>query len=346
MARFLAITLVAGAHASGVFLWLAGRDSPWFVGYSAYYGVELFFTLSGFLIGRLLFAVAATDATPHGWLVFMARRWLRTLPLYLAWMLLIPVIWTAPDHYAAHLLRYATLTQNLAWPMPPDHWFPESWSLTVEEWFYLLFSATLLGAVAATRSGKVIWPVIGAFILVPTVVRSFIPSGGNFIDNIYHIALLRLDAIAYGVALAKLEHQDSRLFRHPLLAGGAGLVLLALILAQDVHGLGLPTTGVGLAHMQLVAGSLALCLLLAGLLRLPEPAHPLAWSISFVARISYGIYIMNVTILTKVIDTANHHGWGFRFMIPMSLALILLLPALSWHFFEAPLLRLRPRQRR
>jgi peptidoglycan/LPS O-acetylase OafA/YrhL len=228
--------------------------------------------------------------------------------------------------------------------MPPSHWFPESWSLAVEEWFYLLFSVALLGAVALTRSARAIWPVIGAFIVVPALLRLAQPADGAFIDQVYHIALLRLDAIAYGVALARLEYQGSRLFRHPRLAFAAGAALLLAILAQDIDGVALPISGIAFAHLQLVAGAVGLCLILVGLLRLPAPWRPLAAAIRFVARVSYGIYIMNMTILVKVIDVAGQHGLGVWFVMPVSLALILLLPWLSFRFFEAPLLSLRPRQ--
>ncbi len=346
VARFLAIVLVLGEHCSGYFLGVAGHGTPLIVMYGAIVGVELFFTLSGFLIGRLLFAVAETDPSPHGWLVFMARRWLRTLPLYFLWLAVMPMVLGPPAHFAADLRRYLTLSQNLAWPMPPDRWFPESWSLVVEEWFYLLFAAALLGAVALTRSTKAIWPVIGVFVVVPAVVRTFIPADGNFIDNIYHIALLRLDAIAWGVALARLERDGSRLFRHPRAAFAAGAALLAALLAQDIVGLGVPMTGMAFAHLQLVLGSAALCLMLAGLLRLPPPVRPLAWIVRTVAKISYGIYIMNMTILVAVVDASLRHGRGLWTIVPVSLALIFLLPYLSFRFFEAPLLALRPRQAR
>jgi peptidoglycan/LPS O-acetylase OafA/YrhL len=346
VARFLAIGLVLGAHCSAYYLAVAGHGTPLIVMYGAIVGVELFFTLSGFLIGRLLFAVAESDPTPHGWLVFMVRRWLRTLPLYFLWLAVMPLVVGPPAHFAADLPRYLTLTQNLAWPMPPDQWFPESWSLVVEEWFYLLFAAALLGAVAATRSKKAIWPVIGAFVVVPAVARALAPADGNFIDNIYHIALLRLDAIAWGVALARLERDGSRLFRHPRAAFLAGAVLLAAVLAQDIDGIGLPMSGLAFAHLQLILEAVALCLLLAGLLRLPAPVRPLAWIVTNVAKISYGIYIMNMTILIAVVDMALRHGRGLWTIMPVSLTLIFLLPSLSFRFFEMRLLALRPRQGR
>src|ERR1700690_440934 len=129
LARFTAVSLVLITHCSIIFLSLASLQAPVFVQLSGFFGVELFFVLSGFLIGRLLFRIAATDPTPRGWLTFMTRRWLRTLPLYFVWLAVIPTALPAPAHLAVHLLRYGTMTQNLAWPMPADHWFNESGAL-------------------------------------------------------------------------------------------------------------------------------------------------------------------------------------------------------------------------
>jgi peptidoglycan/LPS O-acetylase OafA/YrhL len=49
---------------------------------SGFLGVELFFALSGFLVGSLLLELIERDASLLSWWRFMVRRWLRTVPLY------------------------------------------------------------------------------------------------------------------------------------------------------------------------------------------------------------------------------------------------------------------------
>jgi peptidoglycan/LPS O-acetylase OafA/YrhL len=346
VARLLAAAMVLVPHCTVVFAAYLGRTAPVPVLMSAFFGVELFFVLSGFLIGRLLFQIAETDPSPRGWLIFMVRRWLRTLPLYYLWLLVLPLVLPAPSGLGGKLLQYATMTQNLAWPMPRDEWFNASWSLTIEEWFYLLFSAALLGAVALTRSRRAVWGVIAAFIVVPAVARMLAPEPADFANDMYHTALLRLDAIAYGVALARLHHQGSRLFRHPWLALAVGVALVASFWIQDARGIWVPMGRMTFLLGQLFGTSVGLCLFLVGMQALRVPFRPLRWLVSTGSQMSYGLYIMHLTIIASVGWFASLHGLGTAFVITASLALIVALPYLSYRFFETPIMALRPRQSR
>src|SRR5579862_8966234 len=69
LARFTAVSLVLVTHCSVMFLSLTGSTPPIVVQMCSFLGVELFFVLSGFLIGRLLFRIVEADPTPHGWLM-------------------------------------------------------------------------------------------------------------------------------------------------------------------------------------------------------------------------------------------------------------------------------------
>jgi peptidoglycan/LPS O-acetylase OafA/YrhL len=346
VARLMAALMVLVPHCTIVFMAYLGGTPPVPVLMSAFFGVELFFVLSGFLIGRLLFQIAETDPSPRGWLIFMVRRWLRTLPLYYLWLLVLPLVLPVPADFSGKLLHYATMTQNLAWPMPKDEWFNASWSLTIEEWFYLLFSAALLGAVALTRSSRAIWLVIVAFMVVPAVARMLQPEPADFVNDMYHTALLRLDAIAYGVALARLQHQRSRLFRHPWLALAAGVALVASFWVQDVRGIWIPMPRMPFLLGQLFGTSVGLCLFLVGMQHVRIRVRPLLWLVGTGSQMSYGLYIMHLTIIAAVGYYAALHGHGTAFVIVTSLVLIVALPYLSYRFFETPIMALRPRQAR
>ena len=338
--RFLAIAGVVVVHCGTEFGRLLGFTLPGGVVAAAFFGVELFFVLSGFLIGGILLDIVADGAGARGFAVFMLRRWMRTLPLYFACLGAF-ALWQPPA--PPTLALYASLTQNLAWPMPPDGFFAVSWSLTVEEWFYLLFSATLIGAVALAGARWPIWPVILGFIATPAAARLLAGTPQDYFDSIYHIVLLRLDAIAWGVALAGLQRQHRALFGHPLAALGVGLVLVALVwTAANTHLLAVGRELYLSAFLPVTSLGLALCLVAACGLRRAPPV--LGRPVVAGARISYGVYLTHVTILQITETYAAGHGHGGWFVVVWSLPLILLLPWASYRWFEAPILARRPAQ--
>lgn len=111
-------------------------------------GVELFFVLSGYLIGTILFETIKQQDALSAYTIrgFLKRRWFRTFPNYFLFLLLhLFLAFGGLSHIAMDIpsaLRYVVFLQNFNQPHIPIFW--ESWSLTVEEWFYLLFPCLLL----------------------------------------------------------------------------------------------------------------------------------------------------------------------------------------------------------
>ena len=142
--RAFAISLVLLAH--GISIVGARLDSLgiyawWIESPAGFYGVEIFFCLSGFLIGKALLDLEtiATEHRASAIKIFLVRRWMRTLPLYyivLAAYFLFPSLDTAAQ---TRVWSYAFFVQNVITPMPAGNWFGPSWSLVIEEWSYLLF---------------------------------------------------------------------------------------------------------------------------------------------------------------------------------------------------------------
>jgi peptidoglycan/LPS O-acetylase OafA/YrhL len=236
------------------------------------------------------------------------------------------------------------MTQNLAWPMPADGFFGVSWSLAIEEWFYLLFSAALIGTVGLLHSRSMVWPVILAFMLVPAFARLMVGAPTDYVARVYHVVVFRLDAIAWGVAMAKLHRERHRLFEHPALCAAIGLAIVALVWTLQFA-----TAGSALGHalflrVHLLLTSIGVCLCLAAALRVPPLPGPGGRLIGFGARISYGIYLTHLTIIEVVVNYAVTHNHGATFAIATILVLVPAIPWLSFRFFESPILALRPRQ--
>ena len=114
-------------------------------------GVDLFFVLSGFLIGGILLDARGS---PNYFKTFYVRRFFRIIPIYYAWVLLYVLLVTLaghvvqvhsnsgrPEELGASIYVHFLFLQNV-WPITlaglAGAWLSPTWSLAVEEQFYLV----------------------------------------------------------------------------------------------------------------------------------------------------------------------------------------------------------------
>lgn len=209
-------------------------------------GVDLFFVLSGYLIGDILLRYAAMDQLPwrHRLFDFWQRRWLRTLPNYYLFL----AINIALVHYglANGLLNhntwgYAFFLQNV-WK-PVDLFFWESWSLVVEEWYYLLFPILFFGALALVRAPArwVFLFVTALLIVASTVIRyGMLDEVGSVFEleeSVRKLVITRMDILGFGMLGAWLAAGFPAAWRRwrllLLLLGLAGMVVNAMAYGNE-----------------------------------------------------------------------------------------------------------------
>jgi len=344
LVRAVAILLVLVCHCANVFCNFWNKKPPDFVALSGVFGVELFFVLSGFLIGGLLASSATACPGWRGWWVFMLRRWMRTLPLYFTAIAIMAVVWPPADgRLAWHLLHYASLTQNLAWKMPADNWFGVSWSLTIEEWFYLLFSLPLLLAARWDKGRKSLPALVMVFIVVPNLVRFAAPPELDFGQVLYRAVAFRLDAIAYGVGASLIVTRYPGLLRRGGVWLATGLMIVAFVWVQiDGLGVALPSWFYRFLFLPLLAFGFCCCLPAA--LRLPQRSRWSAPCVFWLSTRSYGLYIVHLTVLEMATAAVFYHGFSRPGAIVSALAASAMLAELSWRLIEQPVLRRRPVQ--
>jgi len=162
--RAIAILWVMYYHAV-VFHFVAHSDP---VARTGWMGVDLFFALSGFLIGNQLIRPLTHGHQIDIWR-FYARRVFRTWPPYLAVVVLyftLPIVREAPP--IPPLWRFLTFTQNLFSDADRRTAFSHAWSLCVEEQFYLI--APLAARMLARRPSALKTIVACASILIGGVV--------------------------------------------------------------------------------------------------------------------------------------------------------------------------------
>lgn len=178
-------------------------------------GVDLFFVLSGFLIGCQLFKPCLHGGRPS-LSDFYARRAYRILPAYLTVLLLyaaVPLWREAPG--PAALWQYIAFTWNLTLiGYPEQRAFSHVWSLCVEEHFYLLLPPLLLllrrKPSLAKTSAVLLALVLGgivlrAWLLHHVVLAPDVPDeehGRLMMKFLYYPTYTRLDGLVAGVSLA------------------------------------------------------------------------------------------------------------------------------------------------
>jgi peptidoglycan/LPS O-acetylase OafA/YrhL len=132
--RSIAILLVLIEH----YAFVVGRHIS-----AGYYGVDLFFVISGFLITTIL--VKSDQHFPTAYRKFLGRRTLRIFPIYYLTILILFII--GNEHVHKYLIFCVTYTFNYAivYYKIPDTSISHFWSLCVEEQFYLFWPFIILG---------------------------------------------------------------------------------------------------------------------------------------------------------------------------------------------------------
>ncbi len=341
--------MVLTSHADGaVSTWFG--VVPWrynlMIGFD---GVELFFVLSGWLIGHLLIEQAAAPSW-RGWRIFMVRRWMRTLPLYYLCVAVLAVFMPPEFWKVGHaalwpaLPYYLTLTQNLGWPMVAD-WFSPSWSLVIEEWFYLTFSAGLLAFAVWLGRRWALFLTLGLFLAGPALFRYELPLGVDFGEYVRKIAAGRLDAIAFGVAAVWFyaSFTPGREWRLGFLA--LGLVLLAALWGGWLPNLGYHAARFTRRVLQFDLTSLGLVACLpAAMADLPRLPGLLARAVRVVSAHAYSLYLVHLPILDMTYVYRQAHWLPAPLCCVVDVLAIAGLSAAAYRWVERPAMRCRPRQ--
>jgi peptidoglycan/LPS O-acetylase OafA/YrhL len=280
-------------------------------------GVDLFFVLSGYLIGSQLLRPYTRGSQPSigG---FYLRRAFRVLPAYLTVLLFyfaIPIFREAPSLSPAW--QFLTFTENFRIDYLHDQAFSHVWSLCVEEHFYLVLPLLVLLLMRRPSFSKAIAMILG-ILCFGIAIRTYIythqiqifPREDDafilaYVEKIYFPTHTRLDGLLVGVTLATIKTfrptwwQRAMSYGYLLLIGGFALCAWAMWLFNDRLSLsgaviGFPLLAVGLGL--LIASSLA-------------PSSPLSKvrGFSLIAALAYSSYLTHKEVMHAV-----HEHWPRR----------------------------------
>ena len=358
--RAIGIILVLFLH--GGFGWAGG----------GFFGVDVFFVLSGFLITGLL--ISEFRQNLHiGLKRFWGHRVRRLVPALLAMLAGVAIygVFFAPADTVGQLRSDAVATllygnnwhlisggtgyfSDLNTPRPLLH----TWSLSIEEQFYLVWPLVVLAVLHWTRSLRVLltMTVVGA--LASAIAMAYLFHAGSGESRAYYGTDTRAQALLIGAALAiVLAHpiarrgghavqserttslvrsfQLTRLARGTLVAlGGIGLAVVAWMSVTDNSATAWIYRG-GFALIALATAAVVACVALV-------PSSPWARALSlrpvrYVGAISYGLYLYHLPIFV-FLDNARTGLVGWPLFVLRG-AVSFAVAAISFHFLEMPIRR-------
>ncbi|MGE0709755.1 MAG: acyltransferase family protein [Planctomycetota bacterium] len=304
-------------------------------------GVETFFVISGFLITGLLLKEHARAGRLQ-LLHFYMRRVLRLLPALVALLLVVGAIGLriAPNEatrrqvmwdLVSTLLYAQNWTWALGWRRPGL--FAHTWSLSIEEQFYLLWPLTLLLLLRLSPRARTI--AVG---LLALAAGAWAATTSRHWVQIYLLSDTRSGSLLLGCFLACLVDRGLlsalELRRRTLSIAavlGAGALAICLVGASEkvpaFYRCGIPIIGLSASAIVLdtivsPAGYLGRCL---------------RWRwLVWVGERSYGVYLWHYPILLVLEDRL---AWPARALV--GTAATLLVAAASYRWLERPFLELK-----
>jgi len=308
------------------------------------FGVLSFFVISGFLITWLLIkeheqtgAVSLRN--------FYARRVLRIFPAFYVYWFVIVIV-------------FVIANKKLIWPQAlaaffyvtnyyqglngyPNSALSHTWSLAIEEQFYILWPVLFL--LFARRPKSLLGGLI-AWIITVNVYRIGLHAIGVREEYIYTALDTRIDHLLVGCALAvALKNKLIAPLWH-LVAHGAALCLVIALLAVSIF------TGqvFGIPYRNTIGFAidpLLIALLVAGLLS--REGRAVNWMDSrplvYLGAISYSTYLYQQIVLWPVAQTMRSFGTPEPITFLGCTAAVWFVAALSYAFIERPFLKLKKR---
>ncbi len=341
--RATAIILVVLGHGS----FLAGNLFSFLPSIPLIDGVELFFVLSGFLIGSMLIKnIEKTEKFGASELfTFLKRRWFRTLPNYyliLGVNVLLVKFAIISGDLKQCTWEFLFFLQNFATGFTDFFW--ESWSLSIEEWFYIFLPVFLFIFLRFIPKRTAILLSILLLLVVPVIYRISISEqevDGFWWDvHFRKVVLTRLDAIGYGVLMAYVKFYHGSFFskaRNWLFLLGLALIYLNIYLPKQPNDFYSKT-------FYFCVTSFGASLLLAKADSIKNfRFQAIGRFVTYISVISYAMYLVNLSLVASVfaknfipdrrLENALYYSLFWFFTLFIS--------TLIYKFYEKPITDLR-----
>ncbi|CDX22127.1 Acyltransferase 3 [Mesorhizobium plurifarium] len=301
-------------------------------------GVDLFFVLSGFLISSILLeehARTGTIALGRFYLRRAMRLWPALVLMLAAYLVAAPLVFPQASAGRDALLAglYLSDYSQAFWHLP---YLPllHTWSLSVEEHFYLLWPAAVLLLARFDRRAAIAM-LVGVFLIVSLWRMIDLAIWRSFTTTFYRFDT-RMSGLVLGSLIAFLPWRPKTAAANMFAAAGAAIIAWAMVSLD--WGTASPLLAAGVA-VDFGAGCTVLALAAGGsFLGRVLTFRPLA----YIGMISYSIYLWHYPVVVAMRDTPSS-PLSIRESIVVIVASFVL-AATSYELLEKPLKAYRYRR--
>lgn len=320
-------------------------------------GVSIFFVLSGYLVGGILIKQLDNKTPTISTLFnFWIRRWLRTLPNYYLILILLILLNFIFHEQMGHpfeggfkiIKHYFFFVQNFNTPHPD--FFPEAWSLSIEEWFYLLIPCLIFVCLRMLH-----FKTKNSILLIAILIIGFSTCFRyyryiNFPDSILEWdinyrkqVLTRLDSLMFGLIGAFFSFYYKRIwtkYKGSLLVIGILILYIQHFFYNTIDLMNFP---IYQCVYSFTITSIGTVFLIPFLSEYKMEDGIIYKSVTYISLISYSMYLLNLTLV-------HHYFVNFINIYITHMPLILYISYLSftvigsillYKYFEKPFMNLR-----
>lgn len=320
-------------------------------------GVDLFFILSGFLIGGILLS---SRSSPQYYRTFYLRRFFRIIPIYYLWLLIFGLamiaaktwnVWDGPEfHTVTPYWAYFIFIQNYfqGSTVVQFFWLRPLWSLAVEEQFYLL-APPVIRKLSPERLIK----ALSGMLIFSLLLRLFLSSMYGMDHGYWGIGAsedwmpCRADDLALGMIVAAVwANPRSRIrLQQRVNVSYAGLFSCAAAILALGYWIMKPDSFVTATVGRTIIGFFFVFLLMIALTDKEGVAGKIFrwWPLRELGKVSYCVYIIHQAVNWILHRSIFHteprfNHWPEIGITIVSFGVTVLIAEISWRFFENPLI--------
>lgn len=312
--------------------------------WSGFYGVVIFFTLSGYLITTSI--LTKWNALHHIDLkTFYWFRFARIIPPLVALLILLSVLHLTRvegfviDQAQTSLSRaiFSALTFHINWLEIQIGYLPASWdilwSISIEETFYLVFPMVCL----LIRKEWHFVIVLTLFLFISPWARTSLYPGNELGDR-NHLAYIDSLALGCMAAMIAAKYKFPGWLNRSFVLVGISLLTLVMVFRSVVYQSGIVDLGLNITIL-----STGIALILLWLHQRNNTEGKTHWSLNWLRQTglySYEIYLTHMFVVIAGATLFRYYQFGSDWLVPFSLSIIIisyLLGRLTFHCFSEPL---------